>query len=172
MKRVGLLSLMWMISGCSELVAPTVEQNTNLVKVLPEPKVEIPGPPAAEVYVPSERLEEALPPPKVKLIFVPTLSTEPPETTQVGLLREVRLSIDVQGLDPSALAVEFVAPEGNVFNRQVKQLNQKRTVRQQVDFTLPVAGSLIASSNLVGTWQAHVFHNDVEVAALSFEVTP
>ena len=78
-------------------------------------------------------------------------------------LLEVLVRVDVEGVDPSEVAVEFTTPTGQVFDRQVKQLTQPRTEKQSVEFGLPVAGTFITSNQLVGTWQARVFLAGVEL---------
>ena len=169
--KLAPLCCLLLIAACTERLSPYVEENANLVKVEGDKPVIFTEPPAKEGPPAPVRLGEALPQPKVPFVIKPTLVREPTTATQLTELREVRVNVEVEGVDPCELAIEFTAPEGNVYVRQETRLNASRYDRQHVEFALPVAGTLIASAQLVGTWHAHLFHEGVEISSLSFEVT-
>lgn len=170
--RLAPLCCVLLITGCPDRVAPNVEENSNLVRVEPEPKGVLPDPPVVVQPPPVIPVEKQQPPPKVALVLDRSLITEPEGATTLSELREVTVKLDVEGVDPSEVSVEFTTPEGTVFNRQVTRLTQTRYHRQHVEFSMPVAGTVISSAQLVGTWQAHLFLEGVELSSLSFEVKP
>ncbi len=170
--RVALLCCCLLLACTQKPSAPYVDDGSNLVKVVADPPIVFPDPPAPATFETPAEVDGASQVPQAIIAIRPTLVTEPLNTTQVSELREVHVTVDVSGVDPSELALEFVSPEGDVFERQTARLTERRTVAQSVEFLLPVAGTLIASTQRVGTWQARLFHDGAPVQTLSFEVTP
>ncbi len=158
-----------LVACTSERISPRVEEGTLPVLVIDDPPVvfaEI-GNRDAPVRLGRNPFE-----PKVEVSIVPTLVTEPPLTTALSDLREVHVAVDVVGVPPSELVVEFTSPEGQVFDRQAQVLTKTKYDRQQVAFAMPVAATHISAMQMTGTWNARVFHRGALIATLPFEVTP
>ena len=169
--RSTLLCGLLILAGCKDKPALTVEENTNLIKVEPDlevlfedPPVKPPGPAALD--------DDSRPDPKVLPLITSTLTLEPDGMTTANELREVKVGVALEGVDPTDLTVEFTAPEGNVFNRQEQRLTETRYHHQRAEFTLPVSGSAITAGRMYGTWHAHLFLGGEKVAILPFEVLP
>jgi|GEM_PF-3469417 len=163
---VGALAL----AACTaERVSPRVDEGTLPVQVLDEAPVVFPEVPFVEAPV---RLGRNPFEPRVAVSIVPTLVSDPPQTTALFDLREVRLTVDVLGINPSEFAVEFTSPEGQVFDRQAQVLTKTKYDRQQVAFSMPVAATHISAMQMTGTWNARLFHQGTLIATLPFEVTP
>lgn len=169
--RVLLTFALLLLAACKEKPAISVEENTNLVKVEPDLEVvfgDPPAPPARpETFEAGER-----PDPKVLKKVTPKLTLEPDGMTTATELREVKVAIALEGVDPSEVVVEFTAPEGNVFNRQDQRITETRYHRQHVEFTMPVSGSAITAARMYGTWHAHLFLEGEKFAILPFKVLP
>jgi hypothetical protein len=170
--RAGALVCLLLL-GCTEALAPKLDQNAKQVEAIPDPPPvfappQTPGPLRTEPVPDRVRLA----PIHVPLVTHPTLTTEPAAATQISELRVVRVALEVFGADPSEVAVEFTAPTGEIFERQATQLTGTRFDHQTAEFALPVAGTLIEQLEMVGTWQARFFLRGVENSWLSFEVTP
>ena len=170
MRVLWMCSLLLLAACSKEKPALTVEENTNLVKVEPDLEVvfeEPPAPPAKPT-----RFEGAERDPKTLAVLTPKLTLEPEGMTTAEQLREVKVAVEIEGVNPSDVTVEFTAPEGNVFNRQETRLTETRYHKQHVEFSLPVSGSAITASRMYGTWHAHLFLAGEKFAVLPFEVLP
>lgn len=164
-----------LLAGCKqEKPGLSVEENTHLVKVEPDLEVVFGDPPAPAPRPdpPEQFAPEPLPDPKVLARWTPTLTLEPAGMTTAEALREVKVAVAIEGVDPNDLVVEFTAPEGNVFNRQEHRLTESRYHRQQAEFSMPVSGTAITAARMYGTWHAHVFLGSQKLATLPFEVLP
>jgi hypothetical protein len=170
--RLGpLCCCLLLISGCTERVAPNVEENTNLVRVLEDQPVvfpEIEEQAAKPAPVP---VEDPVLGSKIARVITATLETVPRAATQLSQLHEVNVKVDIEGVDPSELVVEFIAPDGTAFSRDARRLTATRYHRQQVEVSMPVSGTVISSLQLVGTWHARVLHDGAEISSMGFEVT-
>ncbi len=180
---VGCLLL---LIACTRAPAPKVEPGTKEVIVEPaapllgDPKPVSLGPVAVEsgATAPLEAVQghperaEMTQVLEVPLVTRATVTTVPPQVTVVSELREVQVNLNISGAAYTELAVEFTSPSGQVFDRQVTQLSGLARERQSAQFTLPVMGTLIDSSAIVGTWSAHFFLQGQEIASTTFEVTP
>jgi hypothetical protein len=171
--RAAVGCVLWFAVGCVQSPATSVEQNTKEVVVTPEAAPYFPELKPAEFAHPTAHA--AIEPRDVARTLVSassSVSTFPPDVTAAGDLREVHVQLDVLGTPPAEASVQFMSPSGQLFDRQSTRLTGTVHDKQSAQFTLPVMGTLIDSSAIVGTWRAHLFIDDAEVSAVSFEVTP
>ncbi len=70
------------------------------------------------------------------------------------------------------IAVEFSTPDGQVFERQRRDVGAHRQPAARMKFSMPVSGTWAASPERHGTWNAQVFLDGVAAASRSFEVQP
>lgn len=87
-------------------------------------------------------------------------------------LREVKLSLSLTAEEAGALKVEFVAPDGAVFDRREANFEANVLVPQTLEFSLPIAGTWVHTQAMTGVWTARALFNGETVAASTFEVTP
>jgi len=143
------------LCACEQKTAPRLEQQTENVEVLP-PVVKgtpsLPPPPAAEL--PAPPLSATL-----------TFTYDPDPMTPVSDLREITVDVDVLGATSQQLSFEFVTPAAAVFDARAAALSGNPYQRQHLRFELPVAGTLIDSSSLTGTWTARALLDDGTLAA-------
>lgn len=164
------LLLLVVLSACREpTAAPTLEDTA-----LPVQPVEVP-PTVWPPLAPGESLfshstevprEQKTKPATAQV----SVTMDPPAMRQIGELRAVKATVTVLGGGPTALTMEFIAPSGQVFNRQEGTAVEGEA--RQTEFSLPVAGTLIDSSALTGTWRARVFFEGRVVGENAFEVLP
>lgn len=172
--RVSLLTTcgLLLLAGCTkEKPATSIQETTRDVTAVPDVEVTFDDLPK-EPEKPRTFGDDALPEPKVLPKVTPRLTLEPSGMTTATELREVKVAVDLEGVDPSDLVVEFTAPEGHVFNRQETRLTETRYHRQLAEFLMPVSGTTITAARMYGTWHAHVFLAGEKVAILPFEVLP
>jgi hypothetical protein len=165
--KLGLSLACVLLGACKGPLAPELDSKLGTVDVLEV--IVIQDPPSAEAIDRQKRLDASLlNPPAFRAIA--SLTTDLTAAGGLSELRSVGVKIEVRGAEPSQLAVEFVTPAGQVFDRQVTRLTGTLVDTQTAEFELPVAGTLIDSSTIVGTWHARFLLEGVEVSTLSFEV--
>jgi hypothetical protein len=170
------------LTGCQN-AALTLEQNTAPViseaptitppealtpEPVPEAKPLIQDELMIAVVMPKPVFANAVLPPAPQLTL--NIATEPPRTRQLGLIRTVNVNLDLIGVNPGTVTLEFVAPSGQVFQSDRAELVGTAFENQQLSFSLPVAGTLIDSSSLVGRWTTRVFVSGVQMGDAQFEV--
>lgn len=170
--RLIVVAGLLLMAGCKEKPALSIEENTNLVKADPDLEVIVGDPPVDTRPPPPQAVVDDPQPPKVKLLVTPKLTLEPDGMTTAEELREVKVSVAVEGVDPTDLVVEFTAPEGHVFNRQETRLTEDRYHHQLAEFSMPVSGTTITAARMYGTWHARVFLGKDEIQTMAFEVLP
>ena len=174
MRSVAILGCCLLVTGCTQTSAPKVEQNSKEVVVQPDVTPFFPPlkpPPQPSQFGPLDRTSEPVRVVLPKRVAGATVSTFPRETTAASELREVHVKLDVVGALPAELSVEFTSPSGQIFDRQSTQLTGSPLEHQTAEFTLPVMGTLIDSSSIIGTWQARFLLENDELSSVSFEVT-
>jgi hypothetical protein len=102
-----------------------------------------------------------------------TSSIEPSGALSIGQVRSVRVGLDLIGAGaPQAVVIEFISPSGMVYERRESALVKSAFDRQQLAFELPVAGTLIDTADMAGTWKAEARIDGALVDSLQFELTP
>lgn len=165
-KRLLWATLVAALPACVQPPASQLERPppVGLTEVEPQP-----APPAVAAEPRLEGqvvLEPAAPP------FSLTSKLELPVQKRRSFVGSVALTLTVVGAKPGLLAVEFVTPQGQVYERREHRLNGRVHDTQEARFELPVAGTWIDSAALHGTWQVNVTLDDVALRTLEFEVAP
>jgi hypothetical protein len=146
-----------------EIVEPMhVEDITEPVET-PDPRVDV----DVGLIRPNETGE--VPSFAFKALVVDPLSHQKP----LAELDSVDLNLDFVGAFAGAqVSVEFVEPGGSVYERRTVSLNGNVFEKQQVQFRLPVAGTLIEQMKLEGLWQARFELDGIELQTQTFELRP
>lgn len=95
-----------------------------------------------------------------------------PADVPVTQLRSITFVADVFLPQPQLLSLELKSPSGAVFDRRSAQLAADPSANQTQAFELHVAGTLIDSSRITGTWSAALFAGRELLAQERFEVLP
>ncbi|MFT3841406.1 MAG: hypothetical protein QM723_30730 [Myxococcaceae bacterium] len=161
--RTFALLLLW-CCACAPSSAPKLEQHTEDVTVRPPVLQGVPvmqAPPG-----PAE-----LPPPPLSTSF--TVAFDPDPMQPVSELRQITVTVDLIGASSSAMRFEFVTPSGAVFDARTAALSGDPYQHQTVPFVLMVAGTLIDSSAMSGSWTGRALLDDGNLAGQqAFEVHP
>lgn len=108
------------------------------------------------------------PPPACKA----SIAVEPSGKSSVSEVRSVRFQFDLIGVQgPAPLEVEFLAPGGIAYERRKVALSGTAFDHQSVQLELPVAGTVIDSSSLAGTWSASCEVRGTKLASAAFELS-
>ena len=98
---------------------------------------------------------------------------DPPGATSLDDVRSITFDIDVAGARRGAeLALELVANQSLVYERRTATLWLGAEVPQRHAFELQVAGTMVRTSQLSGSWTATFVVDGQEVSALPFGLTP
>jgi|CXWL01.1.fsa_nt_gi hypothetical protein len=107
------------------------------------------------------------------LAFTAQVDTAAPQLVSLSVLDGVQVSIKLSGaFAGSDVSVEFIAPEQTVYQRKETKLQGSVFDEQQLTFNLPVAGTLIDSGKLAGTWAARFELDGIELTTQTFELAP
>lgn len=94
----------------------------------------------------------------------------PDGALKVSEVHAVNLSLEVlNGPAGGAVHMELVAPSGLSYERQEQQLQAGKS---RLDFTVPVAGTLIQQVGMSGTWTAHFTLDGRELATQQYSLSP
>ncbi len=97
---------------------------------------------------------------------------EPPGRHRLSDVRQVVVRFKVTGeRGPRQAAVEFIRPDGMSYERRLVTLVSDGVTPQLLEFTLPVAGTLVATAGLAGTWTAKMFIGAQSVAEVAVVLT-
>ncbi|WIG97286.1 hypothetical protein [Myxococcus sp. SDU36] len=172
--RLALLAAAVMLASCTEGVAP---------------RAPVHAPPALEPVAPTDVLppregSEARPPPApVEEPEVPPPAAVPRGSATVMDLGEggrgalsveqVNVDLTVSGVrGRHTVSVEFVPPSGLPYERRSAEVDSRVDESRTVRFSLPVAGTAVATSGMSGTWQARFFLDGAPLTAASFTLDP
>lgn len=107
------------------------------------------------------------------LSAVTGVSFEPAQPVPLSSLNYVHCELRVVGLGgPHSIVVEFVAPNGFLYERREKQVDESPFVAQTLRFDLMVAGTMIDQSVMTGDWNVRYFLDGQPLAASPFELKP
>lgn len=154
------------LSACARPVEPVPE----LSRVAP-PAVEAAPPTVVSIEVPpAPELSPALGLPAIAASS--SLRVDPPGATSIDEVRSLYFDVEIRGAPRGAqLAVEWVANGEVVYERRTAVLEAGPQAPAQHTFELPVAGTMIRQSQLVGSWTARFFLDGTEVSSQAFGLT-
>jgi len=164
--RLSLLTASVLLASCSEGVAPYAPvrappgQGTEPVTptdVLPPHEDSVATPPPAPVV------------PQGSAAFIGL------EEGNRGLLSMAQVDVDltVSGVrGRRQVSVEFVPPSGLPYERRATQVDVRADESRTVRFSLPVAGTAVATAGMSGTWEARFFLDGEPLTAASFTLAP
>ncbi|CAM3791577.1 hypothetical protein G4177_30270 [Corallococcus sp. ZKHCc1 1396] len=176
---VAVLAGAVMVSACSEGVSPrpppavTPGQGSDSAGPLEPTDVLAGG--GGEVQPPPEPVDE---------MEVPPVEAPPPSgsarvvgaaSVPVALSQVEQVDVDfvVQGVRGKGVVdVEFITPSGRPYEKQSQPVEAPPEESRTLRFSLPVAGTLVTSSRMTGTWQVRFFLDGVQLAATPFTLDP
>lgn len=176
MRPSHLLCVLWLLGGCSErsalpgeVASGTSVQGSGPDGLLPTvPEVEArpldPGAVRAAVGV------EPLKPPPLSCSI--SSSSAPSGAQSVSEVRWIDLYLSIAGTAASEVNLEIVAPSGAIYERRAADLSGSAFDEQQLHFDLPVAGTVIDSANLHGSWIARCEIEGATRSTHHFELKP
>jgi hypothetical protein len=98
---------------------------------------------------------------------------EPAAQQSVTEVRSVTARLSVLGSEGEhRISAEFLTPAGVPYEGRSAAISGTASQTETVEFNLPVAGTLIDSSNLTGTWKVQFFLDGQKFAEQPFELTP
>ncbi|MFY1830329.1 hypothetical protein ACN47A_30725 [Myxococcus fulvus] len=121
-------------------------------------------PPAAEVPVVGEPMPAPL-----------TGHAEVVETGSRGLsdVSQVDVDLTLTGVrGKGTVEVEFVSPAGHPYERRTTVVVAKPEVTRTLRFSLPVAGTTVATSAMSGTWQVRFLFDGAPLTTAAFTLEP
>jgi hypothetical protein len=131
---------------------------------------EVPLAPGGKAPEPLPQVEPPSPTPAVGQAEV---SFEPATARDVSSVREVHVDLVVSGVrGQSKLDVEFIAPGFMPYEKRTTVLRAQPSERRSLRFTLPVAGTTVASSRLEGTWEVRFFLDGAPLTVAPFTLEP
>lgn len=149
------------LSACTEGVSPQAPVKPPEAQVEPspepvEPQVQPTPPPSREPVVASTQLVPA-----------------PGGNRSVATLSAVDLDLTVRGVNGAGqVDVEFIAPGEMPYERRTVAVQAPPTETRTLRFSLPVAGTPIASLGMSGAWEARFFLDGEPVASATFTLDP
>lgn len=175
------LSFAALASACVEEKRPAIPAPPPREPAMPEElPVEALLPGVEPVATPPERLrdegplglevapEAHLPP----VTLVSQVAVEPLGETSVSKVRSVEVTATVNGAGAEELGLEIETPQGLPYERRAKQLEGAPGEVQVATFGIPVAGTMIDSSRLSGTWTVKFLVRGKVVSTQNFSLTP
>ncbi|WP_426752162.1 hypothetical protein [Myxococcus sp. Y35] len=156
-----LTSALWLAS-CTEGEAPHAPVRT-------------PQEPVAPTDVLPPRGDTAVPPPPAPVVPRGEASFIGLEEGRRGVLSMAQVDVDltVSGIrGRRQVSVEFVPPSGLPYERRAAEVVARADQAQTVRFSLPVAGTAVATSGMSGTWEARFFLDGAPLTAASFTLDP
>jgi hypothetical protein len=97
---------------------------------------------------------------------------EPLGETSVSKVRSVEVTATVTGAGAEELGLEIETPQGLPYERRAKPLDGAPGDTQVATFGIPVAGTMIDSSRLAGTWTVKFLMRGKVVSTQTFSLTP
>jgi len=131
----------------------------------PEP----PAPPEPEFVLPPVEVEKALAPVTGSAAVIGL------EEGARGLASVAQVDVDltVSGLrGRGTVEVEFVPPSGHSYERRSTVVEAQPDVSRTLRFSLPVAGTTVATSGMSGTWQVRFFLDGAPLTTAAFTLEP
>lgn len=112
--------------------------------------------------------ERPLPP----LTALTSITYLPATARSMGEVLSVTVHVEVHGSQGGhEVVANFEAPGGMPYERRAKQIDGTAFDTHQIDFVLPVAGTMIPQAGLSGVWVASLYHDGEKLAVPTFELT-
>jgi hypothetical protein len=157
------LSLICFIAACSRGGAIDVEPPEPLTPV----EVEVPVVEQPRVTREAEP-ERPLPP----LTALTRITYSPESARSMSEVLSVTVHVELHGSQGGhEVVANFEAPGGMPYERRAKQIDGTAFDTHQIDFVLPVAGTMIPQAGLSGVWVASLYHDGEKLAVPTFELT-
>ena len=155
------LSLMCCIAACSRGGAIDVEP--------PEPLTPVAVPVVEEPRVTREAEPERPLPPLTALTRV---TYSPATARSMSEVLAVTVHVELRGSQGGhEVVANFEAPGGMPYERRAKPIDGTAFDTHELDFVLPVAGTMIPQAGLSGVWVASLYHDGERLAVPTFELT-
>ncbi|WP_171818849.1 hypothetical protein [Pyxidicoccus fallax] len=165
--RMALLAAALLLSACKEGKAP-------------ESEVPVDGP-STDPVSPTDILGDAHGTPRPEeLVAAPAPVTG--SAVVVGLeagarglasVAQVDVDLTVSGVrGRGTVEVEFVPPSGLPYERRSTVVEAEPAMSRTLRFSLPVAGTTVATSGMSGTWQARFFLDGAPLTTAAFTLEP
>ncbi|XXF81368.1 hypothetical protein P2318_16885 [Myxococcaceae bacterium GXIMD 01537] len=158
------------LAACEEGVVPAAPPGHKAPVVAP------PSTPleSADVSPESEPAEEPRPAPPLPPPAASTsLSLVSDGSRSVSAVNAVVLDLSVSGVrGQGSVDVEFIAPGDLPYEKQSRAVRAPPGETQTLRFSLPVAGTHIASSRMSGAWEARFFLDGEPLASATFTLEP
>lgn len=91
----------------------------------------------------------------------------------VSATRSVELELILKGVNGvGQVDVEFIAPGAMPYEKRSTTVRARPDETRTLRFSLPIAGTTIASSGMSGEWEARFFVDGVPVASAAFTLDP
>jgi len=111
------------------------------------------------------------PPPPLSVTFA--IRYEPAGETRLDNIRYVNAVFTiVGGTSANNATVEFIGPGGSPYESRTALLRDTPFEEQQLEFPLSVAGTLIDTAQLTGTWKVPLFIDGQMLAEPVFQLNP
>lgn len=102
-----------------------------------------------------------------------SVSYLPSGDVHLSTLRSVSIAFSLIGAGSTDLAtIEFIAPNGSPYETRPVPLRGTAFEQQQLEFSLPVGGTLVETAQLTGNWKAVLRVNGQVAAAPGFDINP
>ncbi len=171
--RTAFLAAALSLSACTEGVSPFAPGRHVPTEETPPGSL-----PATDVLgdVPAE----ARPPPHEESVPEPTVIPVTGSAAVVGLedrglasVSQVDVDLTVGGVrGKGTVEVEFVSPAGHPYERRSSVVEAPPDVQRTVRFSLPVAGTTVATTGMSGTWQVRFFLDGAPLTTAAFTLEP
>lgn len=131
-------------------------------------------PPAAwKPPEPPPPVEEPPSPPLPPLVGRAEVVFEPVASRALSTVREVHVDLELSGVrGQGALDVEFIAPGLMPYEKRSVVVKALPGEQRSLRFTLPVAGTVIATSSLAGAWEVRFFVDGAPLTVAAFTLDP
>ena len=174
--RLALLAAAVVLASCTEGVAPHAPVYAPPAQEPVAPTDVLPPREGSEARPPPAPVEEPeVPPPPPPVVPRGSATVVDLEEGSRGLLSVEQVDVDltVSGVrGRHMVSVEFVPPSGLPYERRSAEVDSRVDESRTVRFSLPVAGTAVATSGMSGTWQARFFLDGAPLTAASFTLDP
>ncbi len=112
-------------------------------------------------------------PPLPPVVASSRLAFVPAGVRSVAAASAVDVELSVSGVNGKGrIDVEFIAPGDMPYERRSVTVHALPAESRTLSFSLPVAGTLIASSAMTGAWEARFFLDGEPLASAAFTLDP
>lgn len=173
--RTAFLAAALLLSACTEGVSP-------FAPVSRAPTDEQPPESLPSTDVLGDVPQDARQPPQAESADAPQAIPVTGSAAVVGLEEGARGLSSVPQVDVDltlagvrgrgTVEVEFVSPTGHPYERRSSVVEAAPDVQRKVRFSLPVAGTTVATTGMSGTWQVRFFLDGAPLTTAAFTLDP